>query len=244
VLLKEGYSKVLCALRVICSRWRGTFFLEALSPEEVKTQLNAVGLKEDWIFADFDETLIEQSSQHLWARAIIKKKKAAVPPILLKYIRYYRWNENLFELNKMFRHSDGLEELRDGVIPRLSLNENALRILNRLKEKKIKDAGIFRKMAYRFFPLTTNLVIISSNCGVVIKLFLDRENIRSRLKENKIRMRAVVANRMGFDEKGNVNGLDHRENIIDVHTKKDYIPNNNTVLADERDRNLKHTHPR
>ena len=122
------------------------------------------------------------------------------------------------------------------------MNENALGILNRLKEKKIKDAGIFRKMAYRFCLPKTNLVIVSSNCGVVIRLFLDREDIRSRFRENKIRVRAVVANKMGFDEKGNVNGLGHRENIIDVHTKKDYIPNNNTVLADERDGNLKHTH--
>jgi NDP-sugar pyrophosphorylase family protein len=85
-------------------------------------------------------------------------------------------------------------------------------------------------------------VIVSSNSGIVIKLFLDRDDIQKRFRDNKIIIRAVVANKMGFDKKGNVNGLSHRQNIIDINTKKDYIPLNNTVLVDKRDSHLKDSH--
>ena len=239
---RRVYFRVARALRFIFSHKRKPSYLEALSPEQVKSQLEAMGLNQDWTFTDFDEAMIEQSSQHLWAKEIIRKKKTAFPPIFFKYIHYYKWKENLFELSKIFSYSDGLNELKDGVIPHLTLNENTMEMLNRIRKKKIEKAGTFKKIAYKFFTPAINLVIVSSNSGIIIKLFLDRENVRSRLKENKIRIRAVVANRMGFDEKGNVTGLGHRENIIDVHTKKDYIPSNNTVLADKRDGNLKHTH--
>jgi len=240
--LKEVYFRTARVLKFTSSHKRELCYLEALSPEEVKSQLEAMGLNQDWTFTDFDEAVVKQSSQHLWAKAIIKKKKASFPPIFFKYMHYYKWKENLFELNKIFRYSDGLKELKDAVIPHLTLNENAMEMLNRIRDKRMDKAGTFRKVAYKFFTPAINLVIVSSNIGIVIKLFLDRDDIQRRFRDNKIMIRAVVANKMGFDEKGNINGLSHRENIIDINTKKDYIPQNNIVLVDKRDSNLKHSH--
>lgn len=241
--LKEVYSLRTRALSFISSLKRTIFYLQALSAEEVKSKLEAMGLNQDWTFTDFDEAMIEQSSQHLWAKAIIKKKKTAVPRIFLKYIRYYKWRENLFELNKMFKYSDGLKELKNDVIPHLRLNENAIDMLNRIRDEKIDKAGPFKKVVYNFFPPAINLVIVSSNSGIVIKLFLDRQDIQGRFRDNKIMIRAVVANKMAFDEKGSINGLSHKQNIIDINSKKDYIPHNNTVLVDKRDSKLKQSHP-
>ncbi|NVM20171.1 MAG: hypothetical protein HWN68_00135 [Desulfobacterales bacterium] len=242
-LLREIYFLRSCALGFISYLKREIFYLEALPAEEVKSQLEAMGLNRDWTFTDFDEAMIEQSSQHLWARAIIKRKKTAVPSIFLKYIHHYKWRENLFELSKIFRYSHGLEELKDDVIPHLRLNENAMEALKRIRDEKMDKAGPLKKIVYNFFPPAVNLVIVSGNSGTAIKLFLDREDIQRRLRDNKVIVRAVVANKMGFDEKGGIDGLAHRENIIDVNTKKDYIPHNNTVLVDKRDSNLKQSHP-
>lgn len=239
---KQVYFRMARVLQFICCHKRKLSYLEALSPEEVKSQLEAIGLNEDWTFTDFDEAMIEQSSQHLWAKEIIKKKKVAFPPIFFKYMHYYKWKENLFELNKIFSYSDGLKELKDGVIPHLALNENAMEMLNWIRDKKMDKVGTFKKIVYKFFTPTINLVIVSSNTGIVIKLFLDRDDIQRRFRDSKIMIRAVVANKIGFDKKGNINGLSHRENIIDINTKKDYIPYNNTVLVDKRDSNLKHSH--
>ncbi|MBW1675833.1 MAG: hypothetical protein JRF30_05685 [Deltaproteobacteria bacterium] len=241
--LKEVYSLRARALSFISSLKRRIVYLQALSAEEVKSRLEAMGLNQDWTFTDFDEAMIEQSSLHLWAKAIIKKKKTAVPRIFLKYIRYYKWRENLFELNKMFKYSDGLKELKNDVISHLRLNENAIDMLNRIRDEKIDKAGPFKKVVYNFFPPAINLVIVSSNSGIVIKLFLDRQDIQGRFRGNKIMIRAVVANKMAFDEKGSINGLSHKQNIIDINTKKDYIPHNNTVLVDKRDSKLKQSHP-
>jgi len=242
--LKQVYFRTVRALKSISSHNREPSYLEALSAEEVKSQLETMGLNQDWTFTDFDEAMVEQSSQHLWAKAIIKKKKGAFPAIFFKYMQYYKWKENLFELNKIFKYSDGLKELKDGVIPHLTLNENTMEMLNRIRKKKIEKAGTFKKIAYKFFTPAINLVIVSSNSGIIIKLFLDRDDIQRRFIANKIMIRAVVANKMGFDEKGNISGLSHRENIIDINTKKNYIPHNNIVLVDKRDSNLKHTHNR
>ena len=241
-LSRRVYFRVTRALKFISFQKRKPSYLEALSPEQVKSQLEAMGLNQDWTFTDFDEAMIEQSSQHLWAKEIIKKKRTAFPPIFFKYVHYYKWKENLFELNKIFSYSNGLKELEDGVIPHLTLNENAMEMLNRIRDKKMDKAGTFKKIVYKFFTPAINLVIVSSNSGIVIKLFLDRDDIQRRFRDNKIMIRAVVANKMGFDKKGNVNGLSHRENIIDINTKKDYIPHNNIVLVDKRDINLQHNH--
>jgi hypothetical protein len=201
-----------------------------------------MGLNQEWAFSDFDEALIKQSSQHLWAKAIIKRRKKALPRILLKYVCHYKWRENLFEVNKIFRYSNGLEELRKDVIPHLTLNKNAIEILNRIRAQKVDNAGILKKMVYRFFPPAINVVIVSSNAGIVIRLFLDREDIRKRFRDDNIVVQAVVANKMRFDENGSVYGLDHEENIIDVNTKKHYIPRINTVLVDKRDSGLRDSH--
>ena len=241
-VLKQVYSQAVRAFTFASSRQKEVFYLEGLSSEEVKSQLKAVGLNQDWIFTNFDEALIEQSSQHLWAKAIIERQKAAVPVILLKYLRYYKWRENLFELNKIFRYSDGLKQLKEGVIPHLRLNENAVEILNRIRDKKTDEASVFKKIVYKFLSPVINLVIVTSNCGIVIKLFLDREDTQRRFRDNKILIRSVISNKIGFDEKGNIRGLSHRENIIDINTKKDYIPKNNVVLVDKRDSKLKHSH--
>ncbi len=73
--LKQVYFRTARALKFISSHKREPSYLEALSPEEVKSQLEIMGLDQDWTFTDFDEAMVEQSSQHLWAKAIIKKKR-------------------------------------------------------------------------------------------------------------------------------------------------------------------------
>jgi hypothetical protein len=187
--------------------------------------------------------MIEQSSQSLWAKLIVRKKKASFPLIFSKFVHYYKWRENLYELNKIFRYSDGFKELKEDVVPHLTLNENALRLLEILRKQKIHKASPLKKLLYEFYQPAINLVIVSSNTGTLLKLFLNRENIQKRFRDNTIILRAVVANKMGFDRKSNIIGLDHEENIIDVNTKKDYIPKSNVVFVDKRDRHLKHSHP-
>ena len=75
--------------------------LEALSPEAAKSHLETMGLDQHWVFTDFDEVVIEQSSQHLWAKTIIQQKKVVVPRVVLKYVRHFKWKENLFESNQL-----------------------------------------------------------------------------------------------------------------------------------------------
>ena len=240
--LKQGYFKMAHVLQLFYPGKRETLYLQTLSPEEVQSQLKAMGLNREWIFSDFDEVMIEESSQSLWAKIIIRNKTASLPRIFLKYIRYFKWKENLYELNKIFKHSDGLNELKNKIIPHLTLNDNFVKMLSGLREKKIVHASIIGTTVYKYFPPIVNLVIVSSNTGGLIKLFLDREDIQKHLRKNKIIVRAVVANKMGFNGKSNIIGLSHEKNIIDIHTKKNYIPKSNVVLVDKRDSHLKHSH--
>ena len=241
--LKQCILRIAHALRDVYSHKREVFYLDAFPPEKVQAQLQAIGLNQHWLFADFDEVMIEQSSQNLWAKLIVRKKKTSFPWIISKYIHYYKWRENLYELNKIFRYSDGIKELKGDVIPLLKLNKNAVRMLDILRKNKIDKAGTLRKFLYKFYQPAVSLVIVSSNTGTLLRLFLNREDIQKHLKDNKIILRAVVANKMGFDRKNNITGLDHEENIIDVNTKKDYIPKNNVVFVDKRDSHLKRSHP-
>ena len=241
-LLKQGYYKIAQLFQLFYPCKRKTLYLEALSPKEVQSQLKSMGLDRGWIFSDFDEVVIEESSQSLWAKIIIRNKTASLPRIFLKYIRYFKWKENLYELNKIFKYSDGLNELKNKIVLHLTLNDNFVKMLSSLREKKIVQAGIIGKIVYKYFPPIVNLVIVSSNTGGLIKLFLDREDIQKHLRENKIIVQAVVANKMGFNGKSNIIGLCHEKNIIDIDTKKNYIPKSNIVLVDKRDSHLKRSH--
>jgi hypothetical protein len=241
-LSKQSYFRAARTLLFSLYQQREMLQLEALSPEAAQSRLRKIGLNPHWVFTDFDEVVIEQSSQHLWAKTIIQLKKVAVPRIVLKYVRHYKWKENLFELNKIFSYSDGLDQLKNHVIPVLRLNKNIMITLDEIRDAKIGSENSLKKILHKFFLPTINLVIVSSNCGIVIKLFLDREAIRKRFRQNNIVIRAIVANKMRFDEEGNIRGLSHRENIIDVNTKKNYIPEDNTVLVDERDSHLRRSH--
>jgi len=242
--IRNAYLQILQTIKAVFSSRKQPVYLEALSPEQVRSRLEAMGLRKDWVFADFDEVITCQSSQQLWAKKIAKNKKEVFPSIFWKYLHHYKWKENLYELNKIFQYSDGLKELESDVIPLLKFNENAEKALNDLKNKEIAaPTDLFRKLIHRFFRPSLNLVIVSSNTGALIRRFLEREDIRKRLRENRIMVRVVVANKMGLDTKGHVTGLSHKENIIDIHTKKDYIPKNNPVLVDKRDSRLNQSHP-
>ncbi|MBW1963539.1 MAG: hypothetical protein JRJ04_19050, partial [Deltaproteobacteria bacterium] len=172
--MKKGYLLVLQALKTIWAGGRQTLYLEALPPEQVRCRLEAIGLKQDWVFADFDEVIIHESSQQLWAKRIVKNKKETFPSIFWKYIHHYKWKENLYELNKIFKYSDGMKELEDFIIPHLKFNENAKKILNALRNKDKDSPGFFRKLIHKFFSPWLNLVIVSSNTGAIIKRFLEK----------------------------------------------------------------------
>ena len=241
-LSRQSYFRVARAFLLSFYQRGDIPHLEALSTEAAKSHLRTMGLNQHWIFTDFDEAMIEQSSQHLWAKTIMQQKKVALPLVVLKYIRHYKWKENLFELNRIFSYSDGLNQLKNHVIPVLRLNENIMIVLDEMRDVKIDSEKLLKKILHKLLLPPINLVIVSSNCSIVIKLFLDREDIRRRFRQNNIVIRAIVANKMGFDEKGNILGLSHRENIIDVNSKKNYVPEDNTVLVDERDSNLRRSH--
>jgi hypothetical protein len=241
--LSQSRDQIRHLLRPFFRSRRHTCFFEALSPDETRHRLETMGLNREWAFSDFDEVIIEESSQTVWAKIIIRNHKAVLPRIVSKYLRHYKWKENLYELNKIFKYSEGLNELETKIVPHLTLNENAIKILNSIKKKKLDRAGRCEKIKYKYFQPTINLVIVSSNTGVLIKRFLEREDIRRILRENKIKVRAVVANRLGLNGQRHIIGLGHEKNIIDVYTKKNYIPKSNIVLVDNRDRHLRESHP-
>lgn len=60
-LLKQVYFRTARAVRSIFSHKTEILYLGAISSEEVKSQLEAMGLNQDWTFTDFDEAMIEQS---------------------------------------------------------------------------------------------------------------------------------------------------------------------------------------
>ena len=71
-LLKQGYFQTTHVPWLFYSDKRKTLYLQALSPKEVQSQLKSMGLDREWIFSDFDEVVIEEPSQTLWAKIIIK----------------------------------------------------------------------------------------------------------------------------------------------------------------------------
>ena len=95
-LVWNRYFRILLRLKNSCFRTRHAAYLQAMSPEEVRYRLDAMGLKKDWVFADFDEVITEQPSQQLWAKEIVKNKKEAFLSIFWKYIHHFKWKENLY----------------------------------------------------------------------------------------------------------------------------------------------------
>ncbi|MFH1094252.1 MAG: hypothetical protein V1739_08925, partial [Candidatus Omnitrophota bacterium] len=211
-------------------------FLSDVSPEEFKTRLfKNPDYGNNWIFMDFEQTLVKENISAAFALRSIKRAFTNEPNIFKKpfvfmgrffkvlYL-YYQWKTTK-SIEAGIATFEGItKEDVQGFAQSLTLNETALDMLKQLN-------AIMGKQKQ-------HVVIISRSTQDLLKAFFAREDIVKALSENHIQVPYVCSN-VSLLENNRVTGIKDSQYNISASTKRLYLFESNLYIADNVERDVR-----